>query len=154
MIIKNIAYTIIVGTHHYSPQRSMPELKKELERLGFEVALINPDWNPEKDKRGLPGLEVLEKTDLAVFFTRWLKLEGQQYDQMMGYVKAVLKLTSQRGKKTIPSSLVYLVHGRHQAHFTSQISKKVYSLSYRVLVIARELEKSKTCMAPMNYSLR
>ena len=80
--------TIIVGTHHYSPQRSMPELKKELERLGFEVALINPDWNPEKDKRGLPGLEVLEKTDLAVFFTRWLKLEGQQYDQMMGYVKA------------------------------------------------------------------
>jgi len=80
--------TLISGTHHYSPHKSMPELKKELERLGFEVALISPDWDPEKDKRGLPGLEVLEDTDLAVFFVRWLKLEGEQYDSLMNYVKA------------------------------------------------------------------
>jgi len=59
---------LIVGTHHYSPQKTMPKMKAELERLGFKVSLVNPSWNPEKDKRGLPGLEVLEKADLAVFF--------------------------------------------------------------------------------------
>ncbi|MFC5051426.1 ThuA domain-containing protein [Rubritalea spongiae] len=80
--------TIVVGTHHYSPQRTMPELKKELERLGFEVSIVNPDWDPEKDKRGLPGLEVLADTDLAIFFTRFLKLEGEQYNQFMGYVES------------------------------------------------------------------
>jgi len=80
--------TLIVGTHHYSPNKSMPKLKLELERLGFDVALVNPDWDPEKDQRGLPGLEVLEDTDLAVFFTRWLTIEGEQYDRMMGYVEA------------------------------------------------------------------
>jgi len=80
--------TLIVGTHHYSPNKTMPKLKLELERLGFEVALLNPDWDPEKDKRGLPGLEVLKETDLAVFFTRWLTIEGEQYEQMMGYVQA------------------------------------------------------------------
>ncbi|MGJ8656385.1 MAG: ThuA domain-containing protein [Akkermansiaceae bacterium] len=80
--------TIIVGTHHYTPNRSMPVMKTELERLGFEVTLINPTWDPEKDKRGLPGLDVLKDTDLAIFFIRWLKLEGEQYDHMMNYVKA------------------------------------------------------------------
>ncbi|MGJ8671820.1 ThuA domain-containing protein [Rubritalea sp.] len=80
--------TIVVGTHHYTPQRTMPEMKKELERLGFEVSIVNPDWDPEKDKRGLPGLEVLKETDLAIFFTRFLTLEGEQYDQFMDYVEA------------------------------------------------------------------
>lgn len=80
--------TIIAGTHHYSPNKSMPLFKAELERLGLEVSIINPDWDPEKDKRGLPGLEVLKETDLAIFFIRWLQLEGEQFDHMMNYVKA------------------------------------------------------------------
>jgi len=80
--------TLIAGTHHYAPNKSLPQLKIELERLGFEVSLINPAWNPEKDSRGLPGLKVLEDSDLAVFFIRWLKLEGEQYKYMMDYVKA------------------------------------------------------------------
>lgn len=80
--------TIVVGTHHYTPNRSMPALKTELERLGFEVNLINPDWNPEKDKRGLPGLEVLKETDLAIFFTRFLKLEDKQLAHITNYVES------------------------------------------------------------------
>lgn len=80
--------TLIAGTHHYSPHKSMPQLKLELERLGFEVALIAPKWNPEKDKRGLPGLEILEQTDLVVLFIRWLQIEGEQYTSFMNYLKA------------------------------------------------------------------
>ena len=62
---------IVVGTHHYSPNKTMPPFAAELERLGFETTTINPAWNPEKDKRGLPGLEALEDADVAVFFTRF-----------------------------------------------------------------------------------
>lgn len=80
--------TIIVGTHHYSPQKTMPKFAAELQRLGFDVSLINPTKNPEKKKDGLPGLEVLKDTDVAIFFVRWLSLEGEQYQQIMSYVKA------------------------------------------------------------------
>ncbi|MDA8980870.1 hypothetical protein N9H14_01675, partial [bacterium] len=46
---------IICGTYHYSPQKTMPPFAAELERLGFRTTVISPDWDPEKDKRGLPG---------------------------------------------------------------------------------------------------
>ena len=49
----------VVGTHHYSPQKSIPMLASEIERFGFKITVINPDWDPEKDERGLPGLEAL-----------------------------------------------------------------------------------------------
>ena len=65
---------IVVGTHHYTPQKTMPMFADELERLGFRTTLINPDWNPERDKRGLPGLEALKDADVGVFYARFLKL--------------------------------------------------------------------------------
>lgn len=43
---------IVVGTHHYSPKKTMPLFAGELERLGFRTTVVNPDWDPEKDKRG------------------------------------------------------------------------------------------------------
>lgn len=77
---------IVVGTHHYSPQKSMPLFAKELEKLGLETVLINPAWDPEKDKRGLPGLEALADADLALFFTRFLKLEDEQLKHITSYL--------------------------------------------------------------------
>ena len=46
----------VVGTHHYSPQKSMPMLASEIERLGFKTTVINPDWDPEKDDVGVDGV--------------------------------------------------------------------------------------------------
>ncbi|MDF1660079.1 MAG: GDSL-type esterase/lipase family protein, partial [Verrucomicrobiales bacterium] len=77
---------IVVGTHHYSPQKTMPQFAAELERLGFETTVVNPDWDPEKDKRGLPGLEVLEQADVGVFFTRFLKLEDGQLQHITKFL--------------------------------------------------------------------
>ncbi len=54
---------IVVGTHHYSPHRSMPMFASELQKLGFRTTVINPDWDPEKDERGLPGIEARVKTN-------------------------------------------------------------------------------------------
>ena len=56
---------LVVGTHHYSPQTTMPFLATELERLGFRTTVVNPAWDPEKDARGLPGLEVLKEADVG-----------------------------------------------------------------------------------------
>lgn len=79
---------IVVGTHHYSPQRSMPSFAKELERLGISTTVVSPDWDPEKDKRGLPGLEALDSADVAVFFTRFLKLEDDQLAPITRYLES------------------------------------------------------------------
>ena len=77
---------VIAGTHHYTPNVSMPKFAAELERLGFKTTVINPDWDPEKDKRGLPGLEALKDADVAVFFIRFLKLEAEQLKHIQDYL--------------------------------------------------------------------
>ncbi|MEP4077023.1 DUF7133 domain-containing protein [Haloferula sp.] len=79
---------ILVGTHHYTPQKSMPGFAAELERLGFRTTVINPDWDAEKDKRGLPGLEALDDADVCVFFVRFLKLDDEQLGKITKFVES------------------------------------------------------------------
>ncbi len=79
---------VVVGTHHYSPEKTMPKFAGELERLGFETTVINPDWDPEKDKRGLPGLEALEKADVGIFFVRFLKLDDEQLGHITKFLES------------------------------------------------------------------
>jgi len=79
---------IVVGTHHYSPQKTMPQFANELTRLGFRTTLINPDWDPEKGKRGLPGLEALAEADVAIFFIRFLKLSDEQLAHITSYLES------------------------------------------------------------------
>ena len=79
---------IVVGTHHYSAEKTMPRFGIELERLGFRNTLINPSWDPEKDPRGLPGLEVLADADMAIFFVHFLALKGPQREHFTDYVES------------------------------------------------------------------
>jgi len=79
---------IVVGTHHYTPNKTMPPFAAELERLGFRTTVINPAWDPEKDKRGLPGLEALAEADVALFFIRFLKLEDDQLKHITSYLES------------------------------------------------------------------
>lgn len=79
---------IVVGTHHYSPQKTMPQFAAELQKLGFETTVINPDWDPEKDKRGLPGIEALESADVGIFFTRFLKLDEEQLKPVITFLES------------------------------------------------------------------
>jgi len=83
---KHIA--IVAGTPHYSPAASMPMLKQELEKFGFKVTLISPEWNTEKDPRGVPGLEILADADVTIFFIRWLQLKDEQLKHITDYVEA------------------------------------------------------------------
>jgi len=79
---------IVVGTHHYAPQKTMPLFAKELDKLGLKTTVINPDWNPEKGSKGIPGLEALAKADLAIFFTRFLKIPDEQLKHMTDYLES------------------------------------------------------------------
>ncbi len=79
---------LVVGTHHYSPQTTMPFLATELERLGFRTTVINPAWDPEKDKRGLPGLEILKDADVGIFFMRFLQVEDDQLAHITEFIES------------------------------------------------------------------
>lgn len=79
---------IVVGTHHYSPHQTMPGFAAELERLGFRTTVINPEWDAEKDPRGLPGLEALADADVGVFFVRFLQLDDTQRKPITDFVES------------------------------------------------------------------
>ena len=80
----------VVGTHHYSPQISMPVLAKEMERFGFKTTVVIPPGDPEGNKNGvgIPGLEALQQADIAVFFLRFLTLDDEQFGHIERYVKS------------------------------------------------------------------
>ena len=79
---------LVVGTHHYSPQTTMPFLATELEQLGFRTTVINPAWDPEKDRRGLPGLQILKDADVGIFFMRFLQLEDDQLVHITEFIES------------------------------------------------------------------
>lgn len=79
---------LVIGTHHYSPQTTMPFLATELERLGFRTTVVNPAWDPEKDERGLPGLEVLKDADVGIFFMRFLQLKDSQLAHITEFIES------------------------------------------------------------------
>ena len=87
---ENPHLVFVVGTHHYSPEVSMPVLAKEMERLGFRTSVLLPPGDPElnKNKVGIPGLEALEQADVVVFFMRFLTLNDEQFGYIERYVKS------------------------------------------------------------------
>jgi len=71
---------LVVGTHHYSPQKTLPKFAERLEQYGFRTTVVLPQGDPERNKngQGLPGLEVLKSADVAVFYMRFLTLPQVQ----------------------------------------------------------------------------
>jgi hypothetical protein len=78
----------VVGTPHYSPARSMPLLASHLERIGFRTTVVKSKANPEHDPSGIPGLEVLETADVAIFFVRFLTLPDDQLKLIERYLES------------------------------------------------------------------
>lgn len=81
---------IVVGTHHYSPEQTMPQLARVLERIGFRVSVLLPEGDPEDNANGvgIHGLEVLGRADVAVFFMRFLALSDEQFAAVELYVRS------------------------------------------------------------------
>lgn len=78
----------VIGTPHYNPGSTMPPLAKQLERFGFRTTVVLPEGNPEKNPKGIPGLEALREADVAIFFLRFLTLPEEQLRHIRDYVEA------------------------------------------------------------------
>ncbi|MDP7293108.1 MAG: GDSL-type esterase/lipase family protein [Verrucomicrobiota bacterium] len=78
----------VVGTHHYSPHETMPALASQLDVLGWKTSVLNPGYNPEKNSKGIDGLELLQEADVAIFYTRFLTLPPDQFRMIRLYLEA------------------------------------------------------------------
>ncbi|MEC8554034.1 MAG: ThuA domain-containing protein [Planctomycetota bacterium] len=78
----------VVGTHHYSPQLTMPPLARQLEQVGFRCKVILPEGDPEKKQTGIGDLSALREADVAVFFLRFLTLPPDQLKELQNYVES------------------------------------------------------------------
>jgi len=77
----------VIGTHHYNPAATLPGIARQLESLGFRTAIVAGE-NPEKNGKGLTGLEILKQADVAIFCVRFLTLPDYQLKIVDDYVKS------------------------------------------------------------------
>lgn len=79
----------VLGTLHYSPELTMPVFAKELERFGFRTTLVRGEGDPEK-KTGnvLPNIAALKDADVAIFFSRFLKLPDAEWRHIENYLRS------------------------------------------------------------------
>ncbi len=76
----------VTGDHEYSSEETMPIIAAELEKnyaMDVTVLKSSPDENGEED---IPGMEALEKADLAVLFLRWRRLPKEQVEHLRKYI--------------------------------------------------------------------
>lgn len=78
----------VCGDHEYGGEVTLPLIAAELEKnYGFETKVLSayPNQNAEEN---IPGLEILEKADLAIFFLRWRRLPADQLIHIENYLKS------------------------------------------------------------------
>jgi len=83
---KKAHVVFVTGDHEYSSEATMPAIAKELEKhYGMQITVLKayPDENAETN---IPGLEALDKADLAVFFLRWRQLPQEQLEHIKKYL--------------------------------------------------------------------
>ncbi len=78
----------VTGDHEYSGEETLPLIATELEKnygLNTKVLKASPNQNAENN---IPGLEILAKADLVVFFLRWRQLPVKQLEFIDKYLKS------------------------------------------------------------------
>jgi len=78
----------VTGDHEYSSEATMPLVAAELEKnYGMRTVVLksSPDQNAEEN---IPGLEILEEANLAVFFLRWRRLPADQLKFIDDYLNS------------------------------------------------------------------
>ena len=84
---KKPVVVFVTGDHEYSGEETLPIVAAELEKnYGMETILLKAKDGPN-DEKNIPGLEALEKADLAIFYLRWRQLPEDQ----LAYIDAYLK---------------------------------------------------------------
>jgi putative membrane-bound dehydrogenase-like protein len=75
---------LISGSLEYQSDETLAEFQKHLE-ANYPVECLRAFRKTDED---LPGLEQLDKCDVAVFFTRRLKIDGEQLERIKKYAQS------------------------------------------------------------------
>lgn len=116
----------VIGTHHYSPQKTLPLLAEQLQESGFRTTVISPKKNPERKPNGIPGLEALNDADVAIFYMRFLTLPDDQLAIIDRYVKSGKPVV---GFRTSSHAFMY-PKGSPNAHRNDDFGKRVLGSKY------------------------
>lgn len=118
---------IVVGTHHYSPHRSMPLFEKELQRLGFRTTLVMGEGDPEKKTDDvLPGIAALDAADVAVFYMRFLNLPDDEWGPIQRYIKSGKPVI---GLRTCNHAVKFTADSPHY-HWNESFGRRVLGTPY------------------------
>jgi type 1 glutamine amidotransferase len=78
----------VSGDHEYSSEQTFPIVARELEKSYGMRATVLYSFPDENAERNIPGLELLETADLAVFYLRWRQLPKEQVARIEKYVQS------------------------------------------------------------------
>jgi type 1 glutamine amidotransferase len=114
---KPLRVCFISGSAEYESDKTLPILKRFFEaKHPSDCTLICA-----KSQKDLPGLENLEKCDVAVLFTRRLELEGDQLERMKKYCTSGKPLvgirTASHGIQTWLEIDKEVFGGNYQGHY-------------------------------------
>ncbi len=119
---KPLRICFISGSAEYESDKTLQILKKYFEaKHPSECMLVKA-----KSQKDLPGLEALEKCDVAVLFTRRLELQGDQLERIKKYCTAGKPLvgirTSSHGIQTWLDIDKEVFGGNYKNHYTTKES--------------------------------
>ena len=78
----------VVGEDEYRSEHTLPAFAAGLQQLtGLRCTSLTPYPDP-RDPTNIPGLEALDRADLAVFYLRWRELPDDQMRRIVRYVQS------------------------------------------------------------------
>ncbi|HMV46585.1 MAG TPA: ThuA domain-containing protein [Blastocatellia bacterium] len=78
----------VSGDHEYGSEETFPILAAELEKHYGMQATVMKSYPDENAEENIPGLEALDKADVAVLFLRWRRLPAEQLEHIRKYLDA------------------------------------------------------------------
>jgi type 1 glutamine amidotransferase len=117
---------LVSGSFEYKSDESLGPFKDYLEdRYPAEVTLVSSrgDWE------NLPGLEALDHCDVALFFTRRLRITGDQLERIKKYCLSgrpiVAMRTASHGFQGFLEFDKEVLGGNYHNHYGNEITQKV-----------------------------
>jgi type 1 glutamine amidotransferase/nicotinamidase-related amidase len=115
---------LLSGAEEYDSDRSLTAFAKHLEATRPVTCVL---LKAEGDSK-LSGLEALEDADVALFFTRRLKIEGEELRRIKAYVAAgkpiVAVRTASHGFQNWLEFDKDVLGGNYRGHYTNDISQR------------------------------
>jgi putative membrane-bound dehydrogenase-like protein len=124
---KKLKVCLVSGSFEYKSDESLAAFQKYLEST-FPIECTRVFAKSDKDK-SLPGLENLDACDVAIFFTRRLRIDGDSLDRVKKYVQSGKPIvgirTASHGFQNWLEMDKLVFGGDYKGHFGQNIECKI-----------------------------